>query len=152
MRTKNVSKGRVDCVKENPSISSRRSNCHKHQEWQGEGAGGWNLCYACYLNACCKYSVRRGKSSATAAARHSACLQLACSSNCSCLESREISRLPLCLPVCVSLCACAAHCSSFRFRLPLPLPSLLLLLLSLLPFRGFEATFQFQFADGNAKR
>lgn len=80
------------------------------------------------------------------------CLQLACSSNCSCLESREISRLPLCLPVCVSLCACAAHCSSFRFRLPLPLPLLLLLLLSLLPFRGFAATFQFQFADGNAKR
>lgn len=152
MRTKNVSKGRVDCVKENPSISSRRSNWHKHQEWQGEGAAGGHLCYACYLNACCKYSVRRGKSSATAAARHSACLQLACSSNCSCLESREISRLPLCLPVCVSLCACAAHCSSFRFRLPLPLPSLLLLLLSLLPFRGFAATFQFQFADGNAKR
>lgn len=118
-----------------------------------EKAGGrGHLCYACYLNACCKYSVRRGKSSATAAARHSACLQLASSSNCSCLESREISRLALCFPVCVSLCACAAHCSSFRFRLPLPLPSLLLLLLSLLPFRGFEATFQFQFADGNAKR
>lgn len=59
----------------------------------------------------------------------------------------------VCLCVCLSVCA-APSVSARRLPLPLPLPLLLLLLLflSLLPFRGLVATFQFQFADGNAKR